>query len=217
MNHNHAAALRAYARACGILALIVLSGCSLPRIIFLNDPLSVEEHNALGRIYESQEQSDLAAQQYRAALQKDPQFVPSLLLLGDLSYRTRRYSEAESAYTKAAKLQPDNGDIYNNLCWVYLEQHAGMEKAEDLIRKALTLTPEHRAYYLDTLGVILLRKGRIAESVAALDEALELMPKDKPDYLAEVYLHKAEAYRSAGDTSAAGEAEQSAEKYRAAK
>jgi tetratricopeptide (TPR) repeat protein len=203
--------------ACFVLALLFLSGCSLPRIIILNDPLSAEEHNNLGKIYESQEKYDLAAQQYREALKKDKKSVPALLLLGDLSYRTKNYSEAEAAYKKAIKLEPGNGDSYNNLCWGYLEQNAGMEKAEELIRKAITITPDHRSYYFDTLGVVLLRLGRTAESIAALKEALELMHRDNAGYLPEAYLHLAEAYRIAGDTASEGEAEQSAEIYRAKK
>jgi tetratricopeptide (TPR) repeat protein len=199
------------------IGLLFFSGCSLPKIIILNDPLSAEEHNNLGRIYESQGKFDLAAQQYQEALKKDRKSVPSLLLLGDLSFRTKNYSEAESAYKKAIKLQPGNGDIYNNLCWVYLEQNSGIEQAEELIRKAIAMTPEHRAYYLDTQGMVLLRLGRISESVTALKEALELLPKDHAAYLAETYTHLSEAYRVAGDTASAREAEQSAEKYRAQK
>lgn len=203
--------------AAVLLSALFFSGCSLPKIIILNDPLSAEEHNNLGRIYESQGKFDLAAQQYREALAKDGKYVASLLLLGDLSYRTKNYSEAESVYKKAVHLQPGNGDIYNNLCWVYLEQHAGIEKAEDLIRTAMRVTPEHRAYYADTQGVILLRLGRVAESITALKEAVALLPADNAAYLAESYLHLAEAYRAAGDTANAAEAEKSAEKYGAQK
>ena len=217
MNHDNSPVFGSLTAAACVLALLILCGCSLPRIIVLNDPLSAEEHNNLGKIYESQEKLDLASQQYREALKKDRKSVPSLLLLGDLSFRTGNYAEAESAYKKAINLEPGNGDLYNNLCWVYLEQQSGIEKAEELIKKALTLTPEHRAYYLDTFGVVLLRLGRTAESITALKEALELMPGDKTGYLAEAYLHLAEAYRAAGDTASAGEAEQAAEKYRALK
>jgi tetratricopeptide (TPR) repeat protein len=98
---------------------------------------------------------------------------------------------------------------------VYLELHAGIEKAEELIRKAVAITPDHRAYYLDTLGVVLLRPGRTEESLAALKQALELMPGDNAGHLAEAHLHLAEAYRIAGDAASAGEAEQAAKKYRA--
>ncbi|MGE5751291.1 MAG: tetratricopeptide repeat protein [Nitrospirota bacterium] len=198
-------------------AILFIHGCSLPKIIILHDPLSPEEHNNLGRIYESQQQFDQAMQQYHAALKKDQNFVPSLLLLGDLSYRLKKYAEAESAYKKAIKLQPENGDIYNNLCWVYIDQKINMETATDLVQKAMSVTPEHRPYYLDTLGVILLKSGKPVESIAALKQAVDLISKDTPEYLSEAYAHLAEAYTAAGNMTAAHDAEQAAEKYRVAK
>lgn len=213
MNHNVSAFRSTAVMAC-LLALLILGGCSLPRIIVLNDPLSVEEHNNLGRIYETQEKYELAAQQYREALNKDKKSVPALLLLGDLSFRTRNYADAESAYKKAIKLEPGNGDIYNNLCWVYLEQNSSIDEAEELIRKAITMTPEHRAYYLDTMGVVLLRQGRIAESITALKEATALLPENDAANLSEAYSHLAEAYRTAGDTLNALEAERSIDRRR---
>jgi tetratricopeptide (TPR) repeat protein len=217
MSHNYSSSLHKPLIFLSVLVLSFLYGCSLPKIIILNDPLTAEEHDKLGRIYESQGKFDLAAQQYREALKRESKSVSSLLLLGDLSFRTKNYAEAESAYTRAIKLQPDNGDLYNNLCWIHLEQNAGIEKCEDLVRKALTVTPDHRAYYLDTLGVALLRQGRTAESITALQEAVELLPQDNTAYLAEAYMHLSEAYRSAGDESSALDAEQTAGKYRADK
>ncbi len=213
--HSGAIAVPASFKACFILAaLLFLGACSLPRIIVLNDPLSVEEHIRLGRIYETQGKNDLALQQYQEALRKDPDSVPSLLLLGDLSFRAKKYSDAEAAYRKAIKLQPGNGDVYNNLCWVYIEQNR-FEKTGDLIKTAMAATPEHRAYYLDTNGVILLRTGKISESITTLQEAIELIPPDQAGYLAEAYAHLAEAYRKNGDDIHAAEAEKAAEQYRA--
>ncbi len=213
MSHSFSSAFRTPFILFAAVMIAFLCGCSLPRIIILNDPLSAAEHDKLGRIYESQGKLDLAAQQYQAAIKQDPKSVSSYLLLGDLSYRTKNYPEAESAYQKAIKLQPENGDIYNNLCWVYLEQNGSMEKAEALIKKALAVTPAHRAYYLDTWGVVLLRKGRTAESIAALKEAVELLPKEDAANIAEAYGHLAESSRAAGDEASALEAEKSAASY----
>ncbi len=213
--NRYSSDLRGQAAICCILVLILLSSCSIPKIIILHDPLSVEEHNNLGQIYESQQKYELAAEQYHEALKKDPKSISSLLLLGDLSFRMKNYSEAESVYKKAIKLQPANGDIYNDLCWVYLEQNTSIDVAESLVSKAMTATPEHRAYYLDTMGVVLLRLGKTKESIDALKEAVELLPKDNPAYLAEAYQHLAESYQKAGDGLNASEAAQSAEKYRA--
>jgi len=40
-----------------ILLAILLSGCALPRIIFLDDPLTPEEHINLGVAYEKSKSS----------------------------------------------------------------------------------------------------------------------------------------------------------------
>lgn len=194
-------------------ALIFTHGCALPRIIILNDPLSAEEHNNLGRIYESQGKEDLALLQYRAAIKKDSRQVQGWLSLGDLSYKRGDYGEAEAAYKKARNLQPENSDIANNLAWTYVMQNKRLSKAEGLVTEALTLTPGHRPYYLDTLGVVLLRLGKVQESIAALKESVSTLPLDKPGFLAEAYAHLAEAYSTAGDAVHADEAAAAAKKY----
>ncbi len=194
-------------------SLLFTNGCALPRIIILNDPLSVEEHDNLGRIYESQGKEDLALLQYRAAVKKDPGHVRSWLLLGDLSYKRGVFGEAETAYKKALSRQPENGDIANNLAWTYVMQNKRLSKAEELVKEALTLTPDHKPYYLDTLGMVLLRLGKVQEAIAALKEAVSSLPEDKPGYLAEAFAHLAEAYTTAGDAVRADEAAAAAKKY----
>jgi len=182
-----------------IVTAFFLSGCSLPRIIVLHDPLSAGEHDNLGRIYESQGKYDLALEQYREALKQDKKHVPSLLLLGDLSYRTKDYAGAESAFTQVLRLDPKNGDAYNNLAWVYIQTGSKLEKARELINHALIVSPDHRPYYLDTLGVLLLKLGNAGDAIAALNESLSTLPKERRDLLAEAQGHLAEAYKATGD------------------
>lgn len=182
-----------------IASAFFFSACSLPRIIVLHDPLTAEEHDNLGRIYESQGKLDLALEQYREALKKDKKHLPSLLLMGDLLYRTNDYPGAESAYTKALKLDPKNGDVLNDLAWVYIRTGKNLDKAKELISEALTLNPAHRPYYLDTLGVVLLKLGNAAEAITALQEAVDTLPKESADLLAEAEGHLADAYKAAGD------------------
>jgi tetratricopeptide (TPR) repeat protein len=182
-----------------IASALLLSACSLPRIIVLHDPLTAEEHDNLGRIYESQGKFDLALEQYREALRKDKNHLPSLLLLGDVLYRTDDYPGAESAYTKALKLDPKNGDVMNDLAWVYIRAGKNLNKAKEVISQALTLNPAHRPYYLDTLGVVLLKLGSTAEAITALQEAVDKLPKDSADLLAEAEGHLADAYKATGD------------------
>lgn len=198
MKHRRSV-IRQWTPIIGIASALLLSACSLPRIIVLHDPLTVEEHDNLGRIYESQGKFDLALEQYREALRKDKEHLPSLLLLGDLLYRINDYPKAESAYTKALKLDPKNGDVMNDLAWVYIRTGKDLDKAKELISEALTLNPAHRPYYLDTLGVVLLKLGNAAEAITALQEAIDTLPKERADLLAEAEGHLADAYKAVGD------------------
>jgi Tfp pilus assembly protein PilF len=185
--------------ACSLL----LAGCSLPKIIVLHDPLSAEEHVKLGGIYDSQGKTGLAREQYRFAVKMAPENVRAWSLLGDSAYREKDFPEAEKAYGKALDLDPTNGDLRNNLAWVYVQQDKKLGKAQDLVMRALELAPDHRPYYLDTLGVILLKEGKVPDAIAALKESTETIPRSQPDLLAEAYQHLADAYHTAGDRPAA--------------
>ena len=196
--------------AIPLLALL-LSGCSLPKIIVLHDPLSAEEHMRLGSIYDSQGKAGLARDQYRFAVKQAPENVRAWSLLGNSAYREKDYHEAEKAYEKALELDPKNGDLLNNLAWVYVQQDKKLGKALELIQAALEHTPAHRPYYLDTLGVIFLKEGKVTDAIAVLKESSETIPRDQPEFLAEAYKHLADAYRAAGDLS---EAENALEQQR---
>jgi Tfp pilus assembly protein PilF len=189
-----------------ILLSAVLGACSLPRIIILHDPLSADEHVKLGSIYESQGKADLALKQYRAAIKQDKRNLSAWLRLGDLSSRREQYRDAEKAYEKALDLQPESGDINNNLAWTLLQQDRKLGRAEELVRTALDLTPAHRPYYLDTLGMVLFRLGRAEDAIAALQESAETISPDRPALRAEAYGHLAEVYRASGLADKAAEA-----------
>jgi Tfp pilus assembly protein PilF len=188
------------------LLALLFSGCSLPKIIVLHDPLSAEEHIKLGGIYDSQGKTGLAREQYRFAVRQDPKNGRAWSLLGDSAYREKDYPEAEKAYGKALDLDPKNGDLHNNLAWVYVQQDRKLSKAQNLVMRALELSPDHRPYYLDTLGVIQLKLGKIPDAITSLLEAAETIPRSQPDLLAEAYQHLADAYQTAGDGLAADNA-----------
>jgi Tfp pilus assembly protein PilF len=182
---------------------LAFSGCSLPKIIVLHDPLSADEHVRLGGIYDAQGKEELARDQYRAAVRQDKKHIRAWALLGDSSFRLKEYGEAEKAYGKAMDLDPKSGDLHNNLACVYIQQDRELGKAQDLVVEALALTPDHRPYYLDTLGIIQLKLGKVRDAIASLLSATETIPRDQPDLLAEAYQHLADAYRAAGDIPAA--------------
>jgi tetratricopeptide (TPR) repeat protein len=170
------------------------------------DPLSAREHFTLGSIYEKRGESELALREYKTALQKDSQFLPAMTRLGELSYVMGHYDQAESYYRKAIKLAPRNGDLYNNLCWVYLSQGKKLKKAERLIMVAMEVNPEHEGYYLDTLGAIYLQQHRCREAIEVLEVAASFFDETQPDLLGQVYRHLGLAYDGIGERSKAEEA-----------
>jgi len=170
------------------------------------DPLSAREHFTLGSIYENRGEPELALREYKMALNKDSHFLPAMTRLGELSYGMGQYDQAERYYRKAIEVSPRNGDLYNNLSWVYLSQGKKLKEAESLILRAMELTPEHKGYYLDTLGAIYLKQHRYREAIGVLETAVSLFDETQSHLLGQVYRHLGAAYDGIGEGSKAEEA-----------
>ena len=190
-----------------ILSLMALMACGHAALKGRGkDPLSVREHFTLGSIYEKRGEAELALREYKITLEKDSHFLPAMTRLGELSYVMGHYDQAESYYRKAIKLAPRNGDLYNNLCWVYLSQGKKLKKAENLIVVAMEVNPEHKGYYLDTRGAIYLQQNRYREAIEVLEAAVSFFDETQPDLLGQVYRHLGLAYDGIGERSKAEEA-----------
>jgi tetratricopeptide (TPR) repeat protein len=132
---------------CSLLSV----GCSLPRIIVLEDPLSPEEHLNLGVAYERNGELDSAIKEYEAASRKLP---AAYLYLGNVYFQKREFGEAERQYRKAIDKDPGNADAFNNLAWLYYTKGMNLDEAEELALKALALNPGKKDVYQDTLDRI---------------------------------------------------------------
>jgi tetratricopeptide (TPR) repeat protein len=170
------------------------------------DSLSAREHFTLGSIYEKRGEPELALREYEMALNRNSHFLPAMTRLGELSYRMDHYDKAEKYYRKAIKMAPRNGDLYNNLCWVYLSQGKKLKKTESLIMRAMELTPEHKGYYLDTLGTIYLKQHRYWEAIGVLEAAILFFDETQVDLLSQVYQHLGLACDAIGERPKAEEA-----------
>jgi tetratricopeptide (TPR) repeat protein len=136
---------------CGLCALLLLAGCSLPRIIILKDPLTPEEHLNLGVAYEKKGEFEAAVKEYQLAAKKLPL---AYLYLGNVHYQKKELRKAEEYYKKAIKNEPGNADAHNNLAWLYYTEKENLEQAESLALKALELNPAKESLYRDTLDRI---------------------------------------------------------------
>lgn len=190
-----------------ILCLMALVACGHSALTGREeDPLSAREHFTLGSIYEKRGEPGLALREYTMASRKDSSFLPAMTRSAELSYIMGHYDQAESYYRKAIKLAPRNGDLYNNLCWVYLSQGKKLKEAQRLIKVAMEVNPEHKGYYLDTLGAIYLERHRYREAIEALEAAASFFDETQSDLLGQVYRHLGAAYRGIGERSKAEKA-----------
>ncbi len=139
--------------ACVLYALfcLLVTGCALPRIIVLDDPLSPEEHINLGVAYEKKGEFDNAIKEYEMASKKLPL---AYLYLGNVYFQKNEFGVAEGYYRKAIKKDPQNADAYNNLAWLYYTKKERLDEAETLAIRAAGLNPAKQGIYEDTLEKI---------------------------------------------------------------
>ena len=131
-----------------LCSLLLVTACSLPRVIILKDPLTPEEHLNLGVTYEQQGEFDNAIKEYNLAAKKLPR---AFLYLGNAYLQKKEWEEAESFYRKAIREEPENADAYNNLAWLYYMKKENLDQAEKLAQRALELNPAKGDIYRDTL------------------------------------------------------------------
>lgn len=131
--------------------MFALYGCSSLGIVLLSDPLSAEEHNDLGCVYESKGLLDLAEKEYKMAKRKRGDWFVPYFNLGNIEFKKGNYKKAELLYREALSLDPKNSDIMNNLALSLLHQKR-INEAEEMIRRALSFAVKE--HYLDTLQEI---------------------------------------------------------------
>lgn len=186
--------------AVGVCIILLLLSCGrLPEIVFLNDPLTAEEHNDLGVSYAERGKYTLAVREYKEALKIKKDFFNAQFNLGNVYLKMKQEEEAEKAYRKAIALDPCQPDAYNNLAGLYLQSRRNLDKAQQLAHKAVNLSGSRHYLYLDTLGMVCLGQGRVDDALVYLEEALESTPVEDKTVRVEIYKHLAEAYILKGE------------------
>jgi Flp pilus assembly protein TadD len=155
-----------------VLVTFGIGGCSLSkRVVIPHDPLTASEHVALGEAYQAKGLKEPAEKEFRAALDREADFVPALVSLGNLSFENGDLQQAEDYYGHALQRQPEHPQASNNLAMVYLTRGERLAEAEQLAHQGLKGPASLRPYVLDTLVALYMKQGRFNEAEAALDEA----------------------------------------------
>ncbi|HWS15504.1 MAG TPA: tetratricopeptide repeat protein, partial [Candidatus Methylomirabilis sp.] len=163
-----------------LLALLLWApGCGrVPRIIVLEDPLTVDEHVTLGVAYERKGELAPAAREYGRALKKDGKSFRARVNLGNVRLAEKKYGEAREEYLKALELRPADPEATNNLAWAAIHSGDGREEALrrlDAVLAARESSPPPRdgltPSLLDTRGVLLTRLARFAEAESSFARA----------------------------------------------
>src|SRR5207244_3561111 len=125
--------------------------------------------------------------------------------LGEMLVYRGQADEGFRHYERALQLHPDYGPACALMGRFYLEKATGpdaLERAEPLLLQAIRSTLPHIAEVYRDLGPISIRKSQYPQAIAYLKESLR---KDSNDERA--YYALSNAYRRAGDSQAAAEAE----------
>jgi len=143
-----------------LIMCVMLPGCaSLTASYFMKDPLSAEEHNNLGVIYEREGKYDLALREYKKAIDKDGALVTTLVNTGNVYFKLGQLTNAEKYYKRALGKDEKNLEAANNLASLYIETGAGHREGLGYMLTAVENVEEIPPFALDTLGVLYIKTG----------------------------------------------------------
>lgn len=124
---------------------------------------------AHGHLLERQGALERAVEQYRKALEIQPDFSTARNRLGITLNRLGRHAEATVEFREAVRQKPDQAFLYNNLGFsLYLE--GNYSQAEQAFQRALALKPNFARAGMN-LGLTLGRQGRFDEAFQAFRQA----------------------------------------------
>ncbi|HEY3198509.1 MAG TPA: tetratricopeptide repeat protein [Nitrospirales bacterium] len=197
-----------------VVLLVIISACSsLPRFYEFHDPLTAQEHLALGVSYESQGETTSAIAEYKRVIEiaPDRDGVTARVFLGNLYTGLEQFQTAEQYYREALALDSHRVQALNNLASMYVKQGAKLGEAETLARTAVAEAERgnsagQQGVYLETLGEVLLEQGRYSEALKNFQKAETFNDNGKPYWLIQLYAKMAEAYERLGQTAEAREA-----------
>jgi predicted CXXCH cytochrome family protein len=147
----------------------------------------VESRVNLGSFYANRGDAVRAEDEFRAAIELDPQYVPAYVNLADL-YRARgRDADGERSLRSGLDKAPGNASLHHALGLALVRlQH--LNEALDELRRAVELEPDD-ARFAYVYGVALHSTGDVNASIDCLTTALAAHPDDRDILQALVSFH----------------------------
>ncbi len=157
-----------------------------------NEEIEPDTHVAAGRLHESYHRYARAAQQYRQAIDLNPENLEAYNRLGVVYDKLGRFQEADEAFLTAIQIAPDKAFLYNNLGFSYaLQQRYG--EAEEVLHRAIQIQPDFARARVN-LGMCLAHQDRWQEALAQFEQAV---PREAAYYNIGLLYHAKKRYNEA--------------------
>jgi len=155
----------------GVVVMLTLTTCG--EVAPTEEPLSVEEHYfRQGNEFIQAGELEKAVDEYKKALEIEPENVDALTNLGVVYYNLGRLDEAIDQYSKALAIAPDDADIHSNLAAAYVQTNQ-FDKALEEYQTAVTLNPDLAEAHFG-LGVIYVQFDQKDKAIQAFEKFQEL-------------------------------------------
>lgn len=142
------------------------------KLILEIDPKCTWAFILRGDSYEQLNNTGQALDNYRKALELEPNNISMTIKYGELLIKTRQLQEALAVFNRIL----DNPDVWNSPDILYKialfnTSQGTMQKAEELMRRVIYLRPEGKHYF--SYALILSKNKKIKEAVRNMEIALD--------------------------------------------
>ncbi len=141
------------------------------------DPLSQLNHNNLGDMYGRHGDLQKALQEFRVAIELDPNYADAYHNLGNTYRQLHQDDKAIASYQKALQIDPNLWQSHEELAGIYFEQKLYKEALGE-IKKAINISPNSSLLY-SNLGIIYLQLKDKSSAEQAFLKALGLDPNNQ--------------------------------------
>ncbi len=142
-----------------------------------SSPSDQKTHNNLGDMYSRHNDYPKAIEEFKAAIQINPNYADAYHNLANVYILTGRIDEALVNYQKASKLNPNLWQSFQNMAAIYFDKK-NYPLAKENMQKAIKLSPQDPSLYLNA-AILYLGIGEKRAAKEVILKALEIDPGNK--------------------------------------